>query len=76
MSTILFLGFIVIIVLGAPIAIALGASSMIAIYMGTNLPLLLVPQRMYAAADSFPLMAIPFFMLAGALMEYGGIQGG
>jgi C4-dicarboxylate transporter DctM subunit len=60
--------------LGAPIAIGLGLSSMLAIYFGTNLPLVLIPQRMYAAADSFPLMAIPFFMLAGALMETGGIS--
>lgn len=74
MSTILFVSFIVIIILGAPIAIGLGLSSLTAIYLGTNLPLVLIPQRMYAAADSFPLMAIPFFMLAGALMEYGGIS--
>ncbi|MEW8973558.1 MAG: TRAP transporter large permease [Tissierellaceae bacterium] len=74
MSTILFVSFIIIIMLGAPIAIGLGLSSMLAIYFGTNLPLVLIPQRMYAAADSFPLMAIPFFMLAGALMETGGIS--
>ena len=74
MSTILFASFVVIVILGAPIAIGLGLSSMLAIYFGTNLPLVLIPQRMYAAADSFPLMAIPFFMLAGALMETGGIS--
>ena len=74
MSTILFVSFVIIIMLGAPIAIGLGLSSMLAIYFGTNLPLVLIPQRMYAAADSFPLMAIPFFMLAGALMETGGIS--
>jgi len=74
MSTLLFASFVIIIILGAPIAVSLGLSSMTAIYLGTNLPLALIPQRMYAAADSFPLMAIPFFMLAGALMEYGGIS--
>lgn len=74
MGSILFISFIVLVLIGAPIAIGLGLSSMIAIYLGTNLPLVLIPQRMFTAADSFPLMAIPFFMLAGSLMETGGIS--
>lgn len=74
MASILFISFIAIIVLGAPIAIALGLSSLISVFMGTTLPLSLIPQRMFTAADSFPMMAIPFFMLSGALMETGGIS--
>nr|WP_072514112.1 TRAP transporter large permease [Ndongobacter massiliensis] len=74
MASILFLGFIVLVVIGTPIAISLGLASMVAVWFKTAIPLVLVPQRMFTAADSFPLMAIPFFMLAGALMESGGIS--
>ena len=74
MASVLFISFIAIIVLGAPIAIALGLSSLVAVFTGTTIPLSLIPQRMFTAADSFPMMAIPFFMLSGALMETGGIS--
>lgn len=74
MGSILGLGFIVLIVLGLPIAIVLGLSSLLALAFGSSIPLTVVPQRMFVASDSFPLMAIPFFMIAGALMESGGIS--
>jgi TRAP-type mannitol/chloroaromatic compound transport system permease large subunit len=38
-----------------------------------DLPLMTLPQRMVAGADSFPLMAIPLFMLAGVLMNNSGV---
>ncbi|MDR7869692.1 MAG: TRAP transporter large permease [Tissierellaceae bacterium] len=74
MASILFISFVLIIAIGAPIALALGLSSLLSVFMGTTLPLSLIPQRMFTAADSFPMMAIPFFMLSGALMETGGIS--
>jgi len=74
MGSTLFISFIVLIIIGAPIAISLGLSSLVAIFTGSTVPLTLIPQRMFTAADSFPMMAIPFFMLAGALMESGGIS--
>lgn len=74
MGTILLVSFIALIILGLPIAIVLGLSSIIALVSASSIPLVVVPQRMFAAADSFPLMAIPFFMIAGALMENGGIS--
>ena len=39
-----------------------------------NFPLVLVPQRMFAGLDSWPIMAIPMFMLAGNLMDQGGMS--
>ncbi len=62
-------------VLGVPIAVCIGFSAIVGILMG-HLPLnpIVVGQRMFTALDSFPFMAIPFFMLAGSLMEHGGIS--
>lgn len=74
MGSVLLISFIVLIILGIPIAIVLGFSSIVSLFLASNLPLVVVPQRMFTAADSFPLMAIPFFMIAGALMENGGIS--
>ncbi|GHV54842.1 hypothetical protein FACS1894206_08500 [Deltaproteobacteria bacterium] len=62
-------------VLGIPIAVCIGFSAIVGILAGP-LPLspIVVGQRMFTAIDSFPFMAIPFFMLAGGLMEHGGIS--
>ena len=57
-----------------PVAFALGTGSLFALLSDPNLPLVLVPQRMFTALDSWPIMAIPLFMLAGALMEKGGMS--
>ncbi|MBL0937215.1 TRAP transporter large permease [Rhizorhabdus sp.] len=56
-----------------PIAVTLGMVSAMAMY-GSGIPLQAMIQRMFAALDSFPLTAIPFFILAGALMEVSGIS--
>lgn len=74
MSGILFGSFILLAIIGLPIAVVLGLSSVIAISTSSKIPLMVVAQRMFTACDSFPLMAIPFFMMAGALMESGGIS--
>lgn len=74
MSGLLFGSFAILAILGVPIAIVLGLSSLTALAFASKIPLLVVAQRMFTAADSFPLMAIPFFMMAGALMESGGIS--
>ena len=59
---------------GIPIAVALGGSSALAIFFFTDLPITLIVQRIYVGLDSFPLLAAPLFILAGALMETGGIS--
>ncbi|WP_078410328.1 TRAP transporter large permease [Priestia abyssalis] len=60
--------------LGVPIAIALGVSALFTIYYFTTLPLNIITQKAFTSLDSFPLMAIPFFMLAGILMGKGGVS--
>ncbi len=74
MSTILFVSLVACFAIGMPIAFALGVASVATLQFGSELPLTLVAQRLFAATDSFPLMAIPFFMLAGAVMDTGGIS--
>ncbi|GAW36026.1 sialic acid TRAP transporter permease protein SiaT [Roseovarius sp. A-2] len=59
---------------GVPIAVAIGFASVLGIEAHGRLPLLLVAQRMFTGIDSFPLMAIPLFILAGNLMSAGGIS--
>lgn len=59
---------------GVPIAVALGMTSVVSM-QNSGIPLQALVQRMFAGLDSFPLAAIPFFILAGALMEAAGISG-
>ena len=59
--------------LGVPIAFAMGIASIAAILVA-DMDLLVLPGKMVHAVDSFPLMAIPLFMLAGQLMLRGGIM--
>ncbi|MBN1830216.1 MAG: TRAP transporter large permease [Deltaproteobacteria bacterium] len=61
------------IALGVPIAYSLGLSACFLIVYHLDLSTILVAQHMFAAVDSFSFLAIPFFMLAGALMSYGGV---
>ncbi|MCD8163112.1 MAG: TRAP transporter large permease [Synergistaceae bacterium] len=61
-------------VMNVPIAICLGAAYFLALYMDGSVPLLLLVQRMFTGTDSFTLLAIPLFMIAGRLMEWGGIS--
>lgn len=71
---ILFAVLIVCFMIGVPIAISLGASAIIAIWFGTDLPIDLIAQKAFTSLDSFSLLAIPFFILAGILMGRGGIS--
>jgi len=71
--TIFFGLLILLIALGVPIAYSLGLASSFLIIYHLDLSTILVAQHMFAAVDSFSFLAIPFFMLAGALMSYGGV---
>ncbi len=62
------------IAMGIPIASSLGLASALALFAQGSLPLTLLPQRIFVGLDSFPLLAAPLFILAGALMERGGIS--
>ncbi len=74
MTTVLLISMLVLFLLSVPIALAIGLASAIAIWFTSDLPMLVIVQRIFTSLDSFPLMAIPFFILAGALMETGGIS--
>jgi tripartite ATP-independent transporter DctM subunit len=56
------------------IAVAIGGSAMLGIALSDPDKLILAPKEMFTAIDKFPLAAIPFFILAGNLMETGGIS--
>ena len=65
---------LVLLALGVPIAFCIGLASAVAILMvGPSAPWIIVPNSMLNGMDSFPLMAVPFFVLAGDLMNRGGI---
>ncbi|WP_210879716.1 TRAP transporter large permease [Roseovarius autotrophicus] len=74
MNVALALSLAIFFLAGVPIAVAIGLASVIGIEAHGRLPLLLVAQRMFTGIDSFPLMAIPLFILAGNLMSAGGIS--
>lgn len=69
----LFGGFLLLLVLGAPITVALGAAGMAAYLALDKDPIALV-QIAFNSVGSFPLMALPAFVLAGALMEAAGVS--
>lgn len=73
MTTFLLLSFMGLLVVGIPVAIALGGASLLYVALEGNSPLLVVVHRMVSGVDSFPLLAIPFFIMAGSLMNSGGI---
>jgi tripartite ATP-independent transporter DctM subunit len=70
---ILFALFIVLLLVGTPISFAMGLSAAIVILLDGSVPLTLLPQRFFSSLDSFPLLAIPLFILAGNLMNLSGI---
>lgn len=74
MGITLFAAFVLLIVLSVPISIALGLSSMIAVLIHTDLSLMVIVQKIFGGVNSFTLMAIPFFILAGNIMAAGGVS--
>ena len=58
---------------GLPVAVAMAGASLVYIYWSGNLPPFVVIHRMVSGIDSFPLLAVPFFILAGNLMNNAGI---
>jgi C4-dicarboxylate transporter DctM subunit len=73
MSIIIALAFIITLAAGIPVAFCLALTSLIVLLIIGDVPLQLIPQRMFTGMDSFPLMAVPFFILAGELMNSAGI---
>ena len=73
-TLIIFVVLVGFILLGVPIAVAMGLTAVLTfIFMGEARILTMVAQRMYSSTTAFTLLAIPFFILAGSLMNTGGI---
>lgn len=60
--------------LSVSIAVSIGLGSIVGLVTSTKLPLLVIPKEMFSSLDKFPLLAVPFFILAGKIMEEGGIS--
>jgi tripartite ATP-independent transporter DctM subunit len=73
MMLIAFLVFMGLLFAGVPIAFSMGLGSLVGLLVSGN-SLAIVGQRLFAGVNSFSLMAIPFFMLSGELMDKGGIS--
>jgi len=73
MSIVLFAIFFVLLLLGAPIVFAIGVGTTFALLVG-GIPLELLPQKLFSGLAHFPYLAVPLFVLAGMLMETGGIS--
>ncbi len=73
MGITLVVTFILGMAIGFPVSISMGGSGFLALLLGGKLSLLSVPQRFFNGIDSFPLMAVPFFILAADLMSASGI---
>ncbi|QXI64259.1 C4-dicarboxylate TRAP transporter large permease protein DctM [Paracoccus marcusii] len=74
MISLLFGLLLLLLIVGVPVTFALGLAATVTIWQGDIMPLLIVPQEMIRSINSFPLLAIPFFILAGNLMQAGGIS--
>ena len=72
--TLLLGSFFLLMFIGVPVAISLCLSACLYIVCFMDIPLLIIGQQMLKGVDSFTLMAIPFFVIAGGLMESGGIS--
>ncbi|TDR56542.1 tripartite ATP-independent transporter DctM subunit [Halomonas ventosae] len=73
MTALLFVLFLVFMLLGVPIALAIGASTLVALH-AQGVPLMVVPQQMFQGINSFALVAVPMFILAGDLMAQGKVS--
>ena len=67
--------FLALMILGLPVALAMAVSSLLYILVTGIAPDVVLAQRMIAGVESFPLLAVPFFILAGNLMNIAGVTG-
>ncbi len=72
-TAVLFVVLFAMLFLGVPVGFAIGGATMVAMYFFTNMNMVTVAQFCYSGINSFTVMAIPFFLLAGVIMSTGGI---
>ncbi|HSL38968.1 MAG TPA: TRAP transporter large permease subunit, partial [Desulforhopalus sp.] len=65
--------FFLLLLAGMPLAVILGITTALSLTLFTTTPLQILPQQLFNALDKFVLLAVPFFILAGAIMTRGGI---
>lgn len=70
---VLFATLFLLIVIGVPVGFAIGGATIIALYYCTDLDMVITAQYCYSGVNSFTILSIPFFMLAGSIMSTGGI---
>ena len=73
MIAITIVAFVILLILAVPVAFAVGVAGFLGLWWSGQYPLTIIIQQIFLTADSFVLLAIPLFVLAGALMETGGI---
>ena len=73
-TTVLFVSLIVFLVLNVPVGIAIGLSSWTSVLLNPRLSDSFIVQQLISGSDSFPIMAIPLFILAGELKAAGGVS--
>jgi tripartite ATP-independent transporter DctM subunit len=73
MLLILIIAFVIFLFVGMPLAFVMGVSSVLSLLSNPDIPGLVMAQKIFTTSDSFTLMAIPFFMLAGHLMDQANI---
>lgn len=73
MGYLIFGAFFLFLIIGVPIGLSIGLAAMVA-FLKAGIPLQLVPQTMFEGNNSFSLVAVPFFILAGDLLAHGGIS--
>jgi len=73
LSYILLLLFFVFILIGIPLGVSLGLASVIVLFFFSDLPLIVAANTIFGSMNSFIMVAVPLFILAGVLMETGGV---
>lgn len=74
MSQLMIVCMLVFFTLSVPVAVAIGLASIFGVGLDGHMTLLVIAQQIYASLDKYPLVAVPFFIMAGNLMEAGGIS--
>ena len=74
MSQLMIVCMLVFFGLSVPVAVAIGLASLFGVGLDGHMTLLVIAQQIYASLDKYPLVAVPFFIMAGNLMEAGGIS--
>ncbi len=74
MIVFMFSLFVVLLLIGVPISLTLGLTAALPLYFFSDISLNVVAQKMFGSVNSFSIMAVPFFMLAGSIFAKGGVS--